>query len=372
MANRPATSRRFIPRSARVRRWLSVIYLTILLSGVVACPMDCPGADTSPSTDLSVEFRVDPVANQNIRAGDTVTYRITVEKKGILNAGVEFEVRNVPPGVTATFTPARIAETARETQLVVQTAAGMRPGDHRLDLRGRLTFAGQGSPEWYAPVTGGPSLSITGGIPAFDLECAESTLTLPGGGDRDVVCRTFRDSGFTSNIDFSFSPKPGYLTISPDPASLGPAVDIVRFTIRRAPLVPTPASLDLVLSASSAGIGKQHTVRVEMPPDTPVVAFEIVCDGELTVLAGAARTLTCRIFRSTGFTDAINFSFAPHPEYLTIYNETASAGPGQASVEFSVVRALGVLTPAFFDLEVIARVFPFEKRARVRVHMPSS
>lgn len=371
MAKTFAASSDDIHRPSRVRRWLSIAYLSVLLSGLVACPIDCPWSDTSPSADLSVEFHLEPPGGLNIRAGETATYQVIVDRKGILNAGVEFELRNVPAGVTATVNPARISETARETQLVVQASPTVRSGEYDLDLRGRLTVAGRGAPNWHTTRSGTPVLRISGGVPAFDLACSESTFTLSGGTFQNLHCRTSRDAGFASPIELSINPKPAYLTISPEPGSLGPAVDSIVFRIERARLVETPAFVDLVLTARSGGVTRQHTVRVEMPSDR-VVGFDVVCDAELTVRAGDARTLVCLTFRSAGFVDVINFSFAPHPAYLTIYDETARVGPDRQIVEFSVVRSLTAPTPAFFDLEVIARAFLLEERATVRVQMPGS
>ena len=98
--------------------------------------------------DLSVTFRVDPPGTQVVSPPQTLTYRVIVDSKGVLNAGVEFETANVKSPITATVNPARISETARETQLVVQLPAGTRPDDYDFTLRARLTVAGQGAPTW--------------------------------------------------------------------------------------------------------------------------------------------------------------------------------------------------------------------------------
>jgi hypothetical protein len=370
MANRSTSSAGFSFDASTARRWVSALGLGVSLIGAAACP-GCPENNMAPSDDLSVQFRVEPSGGRTIAAGSSVAYRVVVERKGILNAGVEFEVRNLPEGLSATVTPARISETAQETQLLVTTDAAMRPGSHQLDLKGRLTVGGQGAPEWYSPVFL-PNLTITGGQPAFDLECADDRIGVRAGSQQELTCLTRRDATLTSDITFTFGAKPAFLTIAPDPGVVGPASDRITFTIGRLSAPQTPASVDLLITATAGGVSRQHPLTIDLPSENPVVGVDIMCTGELAIPAGASRILTCRILRASNLTRPVEFSFGPHPSYIMIYDETATAGPTQESIEFTIVRALDAQTPAFIDLEVIAEAFPFNDRAIVRIHLPNS
>lgn len=216
---------------------------------------------TTPTTDLSVFFHLEPLGRQIVLAPQTLTYRVVVDSKGVLNAGVEFEAADVSL-ITATLNPARIAETARETQLVVQVPAGTRPADYDFTLRARLTVAGQGAPAWSpAPVL----FRVASGESLFSVTCT-GELVMRAGQTETLTCRTIREQGFTGIITLSFVNRPGYITIVPETVNVGPDVGGFAFTVNRiaAPTI-TPAFIDLVVTGQSGNLTRQSTVRIQLP-----------------------------------------------------------------------------------------------------------
>jgi hypothetical protein len=217
---------------------------------------------TAPTADLSVAFHLDPLGTQVVSPPQTLTYRVIVDSKGVLNAGVEFEVGTISSLITATVSPTRIAETARETQLVVQVPAGTRPDDYDFALRARLNVAGQGAPNWASTIV---PLRVASNESGFSVTCT-GELVLRAGQAETMTCRTIRDQGFNAVINLSFTNRPGYITIAPETASVGPDVGGFAFTVVRpaAPAV-TPAFFDLVAMAQSGGLTRQSTIRLHFP-----------------------------------------------------------------------------------------------------------
>ena len=229
------------------------------------CPNSTPptmDTKTPPQPDLSVTFHIEPPGIQVASPPQTLTYRVVVDSKGVLNAGVEFETANVKDPVTATVNPARIGETSRETQLVVQFPAGARPDDYDFTLRARLTVAGQGAPTW-APIT--IPLRVAANETGFSLACA-AELAIPTGQARTLTCLTIRQPGFTAVINLSFTNRPGYIMSFPETASVGTDVGGFAFTLARtAAPVATPAFFDLVTVGQSGGLTRQSTTRLFLP-----------------------------------------------------------------------------------------------------------
>jgi hypothetical protein len=249
-----------------MRRFLIASGWIVIACVTAGCPKETPttmsSVDTRPSADLSVTFHVEPAGTQVVSSlPQTLTFRVIVDTKGVLNAGVEFETANVKSPVTATVNPARISETARETELVVQVPAGTRPDDYDVTLRARLTVGGQGAPTWTPTIV---PLRVASGESGFSLVCA-AELAVRAGQAETLTCRTIRAAGFTSIIDLSFANRPGYLMIYPETASVGPDVGGFAFTVVRSLDATTPAFFDLVGMGRSVGLTRQSTSRLHFP-----------------------------------------------------------------------------------------------------------
>ena len=257
-------SKRVHDAGARARRFTIVLGWAVALGASAGCPdKNTPTGSTrtTPDPDLSVVFHVEPGGTQVVTPPQTLTYRVVVDSKGVLNAGVEFETANVKSPVTATVNPSRISETARETQLVVQFPAGTRPDDYDFTVRARLTVAGQGAPTWTpAPVP----LRVSSGESGFSLTCV-GELAIRAGEAQTLTCRTIRDPGFTAIINLSFTNRPGYITMYPETASVGPDVGGFAFTAVRSLDAATPPFFDLVGRGQSSGLTRQSTTRLHFP-----------------------------------------------------------------------------------------------------------
>jgi hypothetical protein len=243
-----------------ISRWVTALGLVVMACATAGCPEQTP-VGTMPTADLSVSFHVEPGGTQVVSPPQTLTFRVIVDSKGVLNAGVEFEVANSSL-ITATLTPTRIAETARETQLVVQVPAGTRPDDYDVTLRARLNVAGQGAPSWTSTLV---PLRVSSNESGFSVTCT-GELVLRAGQAQTMTCRTIRDQGFNAVINLSFTNRPGYITIVPETASVGPDVGGFAFTVVRtaAPTV-TPSFFDLVAMGQSGGLTRQSTIRLQLP-----------------------------------------------------------------------------------------------------------
>ena len=248
-----------------MRRFAMVSGLAVALCASGGCPEKMPTTasnnNNTPTADLSVTFHLEPGGTQVVVPPQTLTYRVVVDTKGVLNAGVEFETANVKSPLVATINPTRISETARETQLVVQFPIGTRPDDYDFTVRARLTVAGQGAPSRTPTLV---PLRGTSGESGVSLTCT-GELALGRGEAQTLTCRTIRDVGFTAIINLSFTNRPGYITMYPDSASVGPDVGGFAFTAVRSLDATTPAFFDLVGQGRSGGLTRQSTTRLHFP-----------------------------------------------------------------------------------------------------------
>ena len=250
-----------------MRRFLIALGWLVIACVTTACPEDVPktmsSPDALPTADLSVDFSVQPSGRQVVSTlPQTLTYRVIVNRKGVLNAGVQFETENVKAPVTATVSPARISETAQETELVVQFPAGTRPDDYDFTLRARLTVSGRAA-ESSTPTT--VPVRVASGEGSFSLTCP-AELAIPAGGTMTMPCRTIRDSGFSAIIDLSFANRPGNITIIPETVSVGPDAGGFAFTVTRvAAPTATPSFVDLVTVGRSGSLTRQSTTRILFP-----------------------------------------------------------------------------------------------------------
>lgn len=249
---------------------ISTRRFALALGGIAAlcasggCPQtNSPTMDSknTPAPDLSVVFHLEPGGTQVVTPPQTLTYRVIVDSKGVLNAGVEFETANVKTPLVATINPPRISETARETQLVVQFPIGTRPDDYDFTVRARLTVAGQGAPTWTPSLV---PLRVSSGESGFTLTCI-GELPIARGQAQTLTCRTIRDPGFTAIIDLSFTNRPGYIMMYPETASVGPDVGGFAFTAVRSLDGTTPAFFDLIGQGQSGGLTRRSTTRLFFP-----------------------------------------------------------------------------------------------------------
>jgi hypothetical protein len=253
-----------IQRSFAVGRFLRRLTAGLGWAVMLCASGGCPepgataGSSMKPTADLSIQYHLEPGGTQLISPGQSLTLRVVVDSKGAINLGVEFEVANVAPGITASVSPSRIAETARETQLVVQASPGLRAGDYDFTLRARLTGSGPGGPDWTPALV---PLRVPGTEAGFTLSCA-GELAVPAGAARTLTCRTIREQGFNDFIDLSFAARPGYLMFYPETARVGPDVGGFAFTVVRSLDAQTPAFYDLVAIGRSGSLTRQSTVRL--------------------------------------------------------------------------------------------------------------
>ncbi len=236
-----------------------IVCLAIAALASAGCPEGASsGPPTAPTASTALEFSVSPILTQRVRQGESTTYTVTVQSKGNINAGVQFEMVDLHPALTATFATSRLASTQQSTQLTISTSTSTPLAPYMLTIRGRVLANGQ------VASSGPPDtivfLDVIAGATGFNLVC-DAEVRVSGSGTT-FTCRVVRDPGFTETVELSFAPFPEFLTVDPLRVSLDPSITSgFAFVASRGQGTPPP-SYDLTVIGRSAGLTRQITVRL--------------------------------------------------------------------------------------------------------------
>lgn len=244
------------------KRLRSFAILTVLLCGAGACPEDMPAPGARPTLETWVRFTVNGPLSQQATRGTTIRYPIRVDDKAQVNAGVEFEARVTPAGITVAVVPARLPDTARDAELVIQVPAGAPVAEYTVTVRAHLTFAGGGAPDWTETFH---LVQVITGQGGFSMFCDPADLIVAAGAAATLLCQIVREGSFNSPVDLLFSPFGEFLTITPATARLESNQVGFAFTVARRPQLTPPPTITFRAIGRGGGFEREVTVRVLLP-----------------------------------------------------------------------------------------------------------
>jgi hypothetical protein len=123
----------------------------------------------------------------------------------------------------------------------------------------------------------------------------------------------------------------------------------------------------LFSNGQSAATGVDKELRLGVSPGES--GFNPLCELPVSIAAGSAITLVCRMNGEPGFSAQIDLSFAAVPSYLTISPATSrvSSNGGQA---FTVSRSASASAPASYPLTLLAAGGGLTRQTVVTVELP--
>jgi hypothetical protein len=190
-------------RSAARRAASLIVAVTVSAASLASCAQSpvAPGDDPARPGASSFVWTVIPsTAGLNVQPGATGTFTIHLDSKENINSEVSFSLSgSVPANSTWTFAPQRLASTARDAELTVQTTSQTPFGSYLLTIT--ASEIGYGTHDTFIRL----DVVRAGTTPRFQLEINPGDITLTKGATATVAYSVIPLNGFAGTVDISVS-----------------------------------------------------------------------------------------------------------------------------------------------------------------------
>jgi hypothetical protein len=190
--------------------------------------------------------------------------------------------------------------------------------------------AAQDVAAWFdAPITGDFSLALP--APAVSVQAGTTSAAL-----LNIV----RTGGFTLDVTLQVLGTPGGVLVLPRSLATGASVAVLEL---QAPVTARPGTYDVEIMGYAPGsIFRATTLTLTVTP-APPPTFALEAGGPVVeVPRGGSTTANLFVWRGSGVTGAVSFTFAGMPPGLTVAAPPAPATAGQSLMTFTASAA----TPA--------------------------
>ena len=251
------------------------------------------GAPNSPAFNLSSS-----TSALSIAAGTSGSSTITISPQTGFSSAVNLAVSGLPPGVTASFSPASAMTTSTLT-LVASSSA--------LPATASVTITGtSGSLTSTARMT----VTVTSS-PAFSISATPATLSLARGGASTSTIAINPQNGFTGTVALAISGLPSGVTASFSPAS---SIGTSTLTLTASSSAALKASV-ITIAGTSGSLTSTATINLTVGA---AKGFTIAASpASLSVAPGSKGTSTITVTPQGGFNSAVAFSVTGLPSGVT-------------------------------------------------------
>ena len=256
-------------------------------------------------------------------AGSSDTTRIALARAGGFTGSIALAVDSLPTGITATFAPTSLADTATSSKLTINAASTVAPGIYSLRLRGTATGQTDRTSTIMYTVTAAPGISFT---------FSPATVSLARNGTVTDTLRLTRAGGFTGAVALTATGLPAGVTATFAPASLADTASRTIVTIR-ADSTAVAGSYNVMLTGTGTG---GVTRSITLPVTVTAPAGVTLAASNVTLMQGATGTSTIRITRTGGFTGATNFTVNGLPAGVTSTFSQSNAGDTTSTLTLNV------------------------------------
>ena len=256
-------------------------------------------------------------------AGSSDTTRIALARAGGFTGSIALAVDSLPTGITATFAPTSLADTATSSKLTIAATSAVAPGTYSLRLRGTATGQTDRTQTIMYTVTAAPGINFT---------FSPDSVTLARGGVITDTLRLTRAGGFTGAVALTATGLPAGLTATFAPTSLTDTTSRTIVTLRADSTVAAGRYNIMLTGTGTGGITRSITlpVTVSAPAGITLTASNV------TLQQGATGTSTVRITRTGGFAGATTFSVNGLPAGVTASFSAASATDSTSTLTLMV------------------------------------
>jgi len=230
---------------------------------------------------------------------DSLTAQIT--RTGTFAGAVVLSAEELPPGVSATFSPAAVTAGATRATLGLTASSASVPGTYTLRVRARADGLSDRTTDLSLAVDPAPRLSVA---------LAAAARTLPQGGSAAIAVTVTR-TNFTGPIAWSIAGAPPGVT-----ALVTGAGDAVVLSVATS-AATLPGTSVLTVTASGAGVGSASASVALSVVAAPVQTFSVgISTASVELAQGATREVTITIARD-GFAMPITLQVGGVPAGVT-------------------------------------------------------
>lgn len=197
----------------------------------------------------------------SVGQGASGAVAVSLDRKNF-TAPVSLTVENLPPGVTASFSPNPV--TANASLLTIAAPVESSPGSSTVTVRATTTGGGDQSAELTLTIT------LTGD---YSLTAAPESVSLASGGSDQSTVTINRTGGFAGSVALAVTGQPPGLTATLNPSV--PTGDVATLSLAASSQLPA-GNYPLTLTGSSAGRANRTLtlpVTVAGPPGMLTVDF---------------------------------------------------------------------------------------------------
>jgi subtilase family serine protease len=239
-------------------------------------------------------------ATSSVLQGATSSDAITISAHNGFTGTVALTASGLPPGVTASFTPASATSTSTVTFSATTTATA-----------GATTVTVTGtSGSLHATATIG--LTVMAPPPSFTVSAAPASITVATGGSGTSVIAVAPVNGFSGTVAFAASGLPAGVTAVFGTYSATAHTSTATFS---ASTSAAPGTTTVTVTATSGAISSKTSIAITVP--VPAGFTLSAAPAALSVAAGASGGSTITVAPTGGFSGAVSLAVSGLPAGVT-------------------------------------------------------
>ena len=318
----------------------SVLTLTATGSATIGGPVNVTitGTNGSLTASTTISLTVSAAANFTLAAspssvtlaqGGTVTSTISVTAGSGFTGGVTLDASDLPPGVTASFSP---NPTVNGSSMMTLTASSS------AELGGPVSVTITGTAGSLSAAT---TVGVTVNLPSsFILSASPNQVSIAQGSNQTDSISVAAVGGFTGSIAFSVTGLPSGVTGSFNPTQSASGSTVLTLTAsNNAPLV---GPVTVTITGTSGNLFEETSLSLTV---TGVETFTLTGGSAVTVAPGAVtgNSTAFTLSAVNGFTGTVNFACAISPA-ATSDPPTCALGASSVSLDTTTTNVAVVVT----------------------------
>ncbi len=345
---------------------LTLTVATSATAGSYSITVSATSGSTVESATVSLTIPAPPgftisatATAATIARGSSAVITVTTAGENGFSGAIALSIPSLPPGVTASFSPASIAAPGNGTsKLTLTVAASATPGVSTLTITGS---SGSVVETW------GVALTIP--APTFSVTAPSTPVTITAGSSGSVTITTAAQSGFSGAIALSSSGLPKGVTGSFSPTSIAaPGNGTSKFTLTAA-TTAAPGTYSVTVSGANGSLVESATVSLTIAAPT----FNLVASSlSISIATGSSSAITVTTTAQTGFDSAIALSASQLPAGVTAaFSPSTIAAPGNGSSKLTLSVASNA-TPGTYSITITGTGGSVTESTTVSVLIPAS